>query len=674
MDNGTALLLSKTGAHVEGEPRLRLLLEVEPAHRVFLRNLVDTLLFRPVPWVPATSKPAPFWHDVFIDAALPWRSFAESILWHVLAVVAVWSLNQGPKLQTFPQRHSFQGSYVVYYTPSESFPARKSSPPQVQARQKAPSGSARQAWSVAHERARGVAAPPNIKSGASAPNLAASNSPDPAMPLSATARSRFSVPGSPTSIVAPPPEVYQTTGRQGGFPQASVVAPPPDAQALSGQRAMSAPGVGVVAPAPTVPGSIRKFGDVNGAQSAVVSPPPALPMHEGRGGSGVQSAVSGVGASVVPPPPSFGHSGTIASARRGSLSGTGSEIVPPPPSFQGVGNSTITRRFGPVSGTGSQVVPPPPSFDGVGNSPGGRRVGPLSGTGSQIVPPPPSLQGTGNSTGGRQVGSLSGTGSQVVPPPPSARGIGNGVGVGRTSSLAGTGSAGSQVVPPPPSVQSVGGSGGNGRAGALSGAGSSVIPPPPSVQGLGNSAGDGRAASAGLAGAAAAGSSPVLSANNSLAGVPLPPMDIPPNTPPSPPPTVEKPEARPGEDVPLRLIGMALALPGSSYFSNYEVYLAERRLRKGEFQLIKLVYEFLPYQRRLSEYVQDKKAKVYKLRVRRDETCDESLMQMTWPDQDPSGKQSAATPPVPSAADRNSLLPCYRTTADDYRRAITQAR
>jgi hypothetical protein len=182
-------------------------------------------------------------------------------------------------------------------------------------------------------------------------------------------------------------------------------------------------------------------------------------------------------------------------------------------------------------------------------------------------------------------------------------------------------------------------------------------------------------ASAGLPVAAgAASASPVLSASNSMAGVPLPPMDIPPNTPPSPPPTVEQPAAQPGEDVPLRLIGVALALPGSSYFSNYEVYLAERRLRKGEFQLIKLVYEFLPYQKRLSEYVQDKKAKVYRLRVRRDETCDESLMQMTWPDQDPSGAQSSAMPQVPSSADRNSLLPCYRTTADDYRRAVMQAR
>ena len=673
MDRGTALLLSKSGAHVEAEPCLKLLLEVEPAYRVFLRNLVDTLLVRPAPRVAGTSKPAPFWNDVFIDSPVPWRSLGESILWHVVAVVAVWSLNQGPKLQTFPQRHSFKGSYVVYYTPSETFPAMKANPPRVQSRQKAqPRSVARQAWSVAREHGHTIVRPPNIKSGMSAPNLAAMNSPDPAMPLSATARSQFSVPASPTSIVAPPPEVYQTTGRRGGLPQASVVAPPPDAQSLQGQRALSGPGAGVVAPPPTVRGSIRKFGDIHGAQSEVVSPPPALPMHEGRGGSGVQSAVNGVGAAIVPPPPSVGHSGTLASARSRSLSGTGSQIVPPPPSFQGVGNSTITRRYGPVSGTGAQIVPPPPSFDGVGNSGGGRRVASLSGTGSQIVPPPPSVQGMGSSNGGRQVGSLSGTGSQIVPPPPSARGIGNAGGSGRISSLGGTGS---QVVPPPPTVQSAGGSGGTGRAGTFPGAGSSVVPPPPSVQGVGNSAGDGRMASAGIpSGAAAASASPVLSANNSMAGVPLPPMDIPPNTPPSAPPTVVKPAAEPGEDVPLRLIGVPLAMPGSSFFSNYEVYLAERRLRKGEFQLIKLVYEFLPYQKRLSEYVQDKKAKVYKLRVRRDETCDESLMQMSWPDQDPSGAQSSALPQVPSSADRNSLLPCYRTTADDYRRAVTQAR
>ena len=55
-------------------------------------------------------------------------------------------------------------------------------------------------------------------------------------------------------------------------------------------------------------------------------------------------------------------------------------------------------------------------------------------------------------------------------------------------------------------------------------------------------------------------------------------------------------------EMPLRLIAPVLALPGSTYFSNYEVFIAERRIGKGQSQFIKLVYTSLPYQRRLAEY------------------------------------------------------------------------
>ena len=124
--------------------------------------------------------------------------------------------------------------------------------------------------------------------------------------------------------------------------------------------------------------------------------------------------------------------------------------------------------------------------------------------------------------------------------------------------------------------------------------------------------------------------------------------------------------------MPLRLIGLAMALPSSSYFSNYEVYIAERRLRKNLTELVKLVYVYLPYQRRLSEYGVDN-SKVYKLLVSRDRTCDESLMQMTWPENDPHPDvQNAADSPALSAEDKKSMLPCYRTTADDYRKAMSR--
>jgi hypothetical protein len=124
--------------------------------------------------------------------------------------------------------------------------------------------------------------------------------------------------------------------------------------------------------------------------------------------------------------------------------------------------------------------------------------------------------------------------------------------------------------------------------------------------------------------------------------------------------------------MPLRLIGMAIALPTSSYFSNYEVFIAERRISKGLAQFIKLVYVSLPYQRRLSEYGVDN-TKVVKLLVSRDRTCDESLLQMTWPENDPHpDAHNSADSPALSREDRNSMLPCYRTTADDYRKAISK--
>lgn len=115
-----------------------------------------------------------------------------------------------------------------------------------------------------------------------------------------------------------------------------------------------------------------------------------------------------------------------------------------------------------------------------------------------------------------------------------------------------------------------------------------------------------------------------------------------------------------------------MALPTSSYFSNYEVFIAERRISKDETQLIKLVYVSLPYQRRLSEYGLNNR--VFKLRVTRDPSCDESLMQMTWPDADQSktGADRETDSPELSSG-RNDKLPCYRTTAEDYRKAMSRA-
>jgi len=442
----------------------------------------------------------------------------------------------------------------------------------------------------------------------------ASNPVPPAMPLSATGRSQLTIAAGPTSVVAPAPDVNQVTARRLGLPQASVVAPPPGVEAVSGRRAITAPNTAVVAPPPTVQGSMPNVGNINIGHSEVVAPSPQLPMHEQRAISGMAQATLGSPVtSVVPPPPTVKRSGTLADGRVGSLSSAGLHVVPPPSSVEDAGNSAGGGRVSSLSSAGLRVVPPAPSVEDAGNPAGGGRVSSLSSAGLQVVPPAPSVQGAGNSSGGGgRLGSLSSTGLQVVPPAPSVQVMGNSTGGGGVSSLS---SAGLQVVPPPPSLEDAGNSTGGGHPTAI---------------------------------------------------------DIPPAV--APPPVIDNPRGPATQELPVRVIGFALALPSSSYFSNYEVFIAERQLSKDESQLIKLVYVSLPYQRRLSEYGLDN-SRVYKLRVTRDPTCDETLLQMTWPETDPRpGSQYSTDSPALSPSDRNGMLPCYRTTADDYRRALSHSR
>jgi hypothetical protein len=559
----------KISADAKDAPRLSLLLELEPAYRVFFRNLTDVL--RSTSPIATTSPPAPFWHDVFVYSGAPWRRLGESLLGHVIAVAAVLILSHYWVQRDQPsQRRIFDNSYVSYYTPSQSFPALRSSPPQARPQfKRRPESTSQGMIKVAPEHAQTIIKPSDLKlTGPARPNMVVSNLVPPVMPLAATGRSQLTVPASPTAVVAPPPDIIQATSRRPGLPQASVVAPALEVGAVSSRPAISAPNAAVIGPPPMVHASIRKAGKINIGPYAVVAPLPRLPMGEQRAISGVvQPTLGSPIALAVPPPPSIQRSGTLADGRAGSLSSGGLQVVPPPPSVQAVQD--------------------------VGNSTEGGHLSSLSSIGLQAVPPAPSVQGASNSGAQRRASTLSGTGLQAVPPAPSAGDAGN------------SGTDGRQVA-----------------------------------------------------------------------------MNIHPPLAPSPPPIIHN--ARPlateearepaTEELQVRVIGLALALPNSSYFSNYEVFIAEKQLRKNQAQLIKLVYVWLPYQRRLSEYRVDN-SKVYKLRVSRDLTCDESLLQMTWPETDPRpDSQNSTDSPALSANDRNSMLPCYRTTADDYRRAVSRDR
>jgi hypothetical protein len=120
----------------------------------------------------------------------------------------------------------------------------------------------------------------------------------------------------------------------------------------------------------------------------------------------------------------------------------------------------------------------------------------------------------------------------------------------------------------------------------------------------------------------------------------------------------------------LRIVALAWNHPRSSFFQNEEIFIAEKQLDKEESRLVKLVFGFLPYQPRLSDYGLDYST-LHELRGARDPECDETLAQMMtgqigdWR-QSQRGLRYATDAPVLNLARNKSHLPCYVTDADDY--------
>src|SRR5580692_796265 len=124
-------------------------------------------------------------------------------------------------------------------------------------------------------------------------------------------------------------------------------------------------------------------------------------------------------------------------------------------------------------------------------------------------------------------------------------------------------------------------------------------------------------------------------------------------------------------DLQVRLIALAEADPRSSFFSTHEVFVAAQQLSEGESRLVKLVYTFLPYQPRLSEYDFDYSV-VHDLRAARDPDCDQSLAQITTDERTRTqvALKYSADSPVLNTGRHRSALPCFSTTAQDYTKAI----
>lgn len=633
---------SNTPPASKATPPPKLLVELEPAHRVFFRNLLDILRPRRTAPLKLSSPPARFWPDVFVPAGMPWEGFFQSIALHVMMIAVVGSLLQLSLFQPHPlQYRAFDKSQVIYYLPTEYAPQLAQARVPAAAPKKERVGRANPtAISVRRELnspKQAAITPPEIKlkQDLRLLHIMAVNAIAPAAPLSATTGRQLM---TPATLVA-------------------VVAPPPDLSTVSRPRALGAPATAVIEPPPSVQRSIRLIGDINIGHLQVITPAPQLPLSEQNSMlATAQAALGNAATSVVPPQPSLNGMGNPGRQRPGSPPGAAMQVVPPPPSVQRAGSLPTGTPYG----SAMTIVPPPPSASGLGNS-ARQRIGAAPGNAVQVVPPPPVVQRAGNFPNGTPYGTTLG----VVPPPPPVNGFGNS---GNQRMGAAPGAA-MRVVPPPPLIQQAA----NFLAGSPGGAALAVVPPPPSANAFGN---PGRARVSSLAPAAMQFvTPPAVPRADSNTG-----SDDPIALRTSPPGAKSSGESIGGngevtadaKELSVSFLGPALPLPSSSYFSSHEVFIAEERLSRHQSRLIKLVYEFLPYQPRLSEYGPNYPA-VDKLRTTRDPSCDETLMQVTSSINTPEWLQ-AARPQLDSkySNQRQSALPCYRTTADDYRRARTR--
>ena len=131
------------------------------------------------------------------------------------------------------------------------------------------------------------------------------------------------------------------------------------------------------------------------------------------------------------------------------------------------------------------------------------------------------------------------------------------------------------------------------------------------------------------------------------------------------------------EQLRLRIVALATSFPRSSVFTTDEVFIAEMQISHDESRLVKLVYAFLPYQPRLSEYGLDYSL-VHEMSALRDPSCDESLRQLMTvrkmngnevTEQAADIKYSVDSPVLDVKHERG-ILHCYRTTPELYAKAV----
>jgi TonB family protein len=344
MRRGSRLLEFALKRRSDSVPVPTFLVKLEPRHRVFLSNLFDLFRYKAHPPLRLVRPSAAFWPDVFVIRPLPWKRFAESLVYHVLAITLLWAIAQ------LPARHAalvdppaFSKPDVIYYEASEYLQPLDTAGPKIHGTQKGdPVPAPQPIISVprdADNRSQTIATPPNLKLNQDLPlpNIVALSQPAPEVPLAATSGAQR---GLDTPLlaapVAPPPEVHPAALRHDStFAQPSVVEPPPQLETPA----------------------IRRPGDISIGHAEVVAPAPQLSLAEQQATPATRQATIGEsGVAVVPPPPSLQGTGT--SSPSGRLIALGIHPIAPTAAVEGpAGNRRGTFAATPEGKPGAKGTP-----------------------------------------------------------------------------------------------------------------------------------------------------------------------------------------------------------------------------------------------------------------------------------------------------------------------------
>ena len=320
---------AQLGSSAFSSPVPRLLLELDPWHRVFWRNLRDLLLRRRPRPLRLTSTPAPFWPDVFVSASIPWAQLRQSFLYHAFVITAVWGLTQtylrNPRVKIEPVTRN---TTITYYQVSEYLPPVFTASAPAKAEQLGePAYSKQPIISLpgnpdnSRQTIVNPAAPQLIPREVKLPNLVVSTpAPEPPVAGATRSASQLTLPWLATAPVPPPgentPRRLADLNLPGRAP--SVVEPPPDPTSVQHKLgdiniAHAEPQIG--APKLPVPDQRASAGQAQETHAAPAAPPVSV------GGSGVQSSGQLLALGLDPAPAS-GPIEIPAGNRRGTFAAT----------------------------------------------------------------------------------------------------------------------------------------------------------------------------------------------------------------------------------------------------------------------------------------------------------------------------------------------------------------